>query len=191
LHDLGIADKNNEKNETVDDKNEILNFLLNDNEKEETVKKDEKDNKHDAIAFELGLAQNIDDTTDENEEILWATSENDVKYQNNDENIWGLTLPQDRASLMRGLKDEEKNSKKEEEVIKNDYDKSADTKLNYSLNTNLWNNDASRWNVIEKEEKRYEKPYENKINEEMTFEYVQKENKTVNTPNQQIKQPTA
>jgi len=25
----------------------------------------------------------------------------------------------------------------------------------------------------------------------MTFEYVQKENKTINTPNQQIKQPTA
>jgi len=37
----------------------------------------------------------------------------------------------------------------------------------------------------------FNKPYENKINEEMTFEYVQKENKTINTPNQQIKQPTA
>jgi hypothetical protein len=36
----------------------------------------------------------------------------------------------------------------------------------------------------------FNKPYENKINEEMTFEYVQKENKI--TPNQQqIKQPTA
>jgi hypothetical protein len=101
LQDLGIADKDNEKNENVDDKNEILNFLLNDNDKEETTKKEEKDNKHDAIAFELGLAQNIEDTADEFEEVLWASD--DAKYQNNDENIWGLTLPQDRASLMKGI----------------------------------------------------------------------------------------
>jgi len=49
----------------------------------------------------LGLAQNIEDTTDDYEEVLWASDDN--KYQNNDENIWGLTLPQDRASLMKGL----------------------------------------------------------------------------------------
>jgi hypothetical protein len=73
---------------------------LNDEEKEDEITKKE-DNKHDAIAFELGLAQNMEDTTDDQEEVLWASDDN--KYQNNDENIWGLTLPQDRASLMKGI----------------------------------------------------------------------------------------
>jgi hypothetical protein len=96
---LGIGEKETEK-EVNDDKNEILNFLLNDEEKEDEITKKE-DNKHDAIAFELGLAQNMEDTTDDQEEVLWASDDN--KYQNNDENIWGLTLPQDRASLMKGI----------------------------------------------------------------------------------------
>lgn len=103
MQDLGL--KNEEEDETYNPKNHD---------------KEEKCSKHDAIAFELGLAQNLEEDADDHDEILW-----DNEDKNNiNENIWGLTLPQDRASLMRGLITVEEENK-----------------VNYSIDKNLWNNE--------------------------------------------------
>lgn len=99
LKDLGLG-LNNEQNNVANLSNtkEELYFFEGEN-KEKSA--DKYVDKHDAIAFELGLSQNVEENFDQEEEILWAVDEE--KNNKNDENMWGLTLPQDRESLMKGL----------------------------------------------------------------------------------------
>lgn len=99
LKDLGLG-LNNEQNNVANLSNtkEELYFFEGENKEKST---DKYVDKHDAIAFELGLSQNVEENFDQEEEILWAVDEE--KNNKNDENMWGLTLPQDRESLMKGL----------------------------------------------------------------------------------------